>query len=73
MKLTTAKKRIKKLGGKNGSLTIASKKLTIIEKFDEIDTFMVENLDKQNTFNTGNKPFVFNYYRTLNHALNAMT
>lgn len=73
MKLTTAKKRIKKLGGKNNTLIIKNKKLTIIEKFDEIDAIMVENLQKENPFNeSGKRPFMFNYYRTLNHALNAM-
>jgi hypothetical protein len=73
MKLSTAQKRIEKLGAKNNSLTIGNKRLTLLVKRDEIDTIMVENLEKENLFNTGSRPFIFNYYRTLNHALNAMS
>jgi hypothetical protein len=73
MKLSTAQKRIEKLGAKNNVLTINNKRLTILVKRGEIDTIMVENLEKENPFNTtGDRPFLFNYYRTLNHALNAM-
>ncbi len=71
MKLTTAQKTIEKLGGNNNTLTIGNKRLTILVKRDEIDTIMVEDLTKKNPFNTtGNRPFLFNYYRTLNTALN---
>jgi hypothetical protein len=72
MKFITAQKTINKLGAENNQLTIGNKKLTITEKHGELDDIMVEQLDTVNPFNKGTKPHLFNYYRTLQVALQYM-
>jgi len=72
MNFSTAQNTINKLGATDNTLTIGNAKLTITEKRGELDTIMVEYLDQPNPFNTGSKPFKFNYFRNLKHGLNAL-